>query len=196
MARSRPDGVLVALDDAGDGSTTREPSSRTSGGKRSTTHRMARPKKRFSKAPLSGRSSLPPQRDWLDGGSLGRTAGRCVGILPYVLRARTMRSSPSPGDFESGQAKTWIKKYFGSLPRGPQVASAADRILPDWRNSKHITMTDAVSLARAPSRSGQRCQQLTPTSRHSTYLRLSWVVYRRRIVCSAGLFTTGNSPRR
>ncbi len=52
------------------------------------------------------------------------------------------------GDFQPEQAKTWIKKYFGSLPRGPEVVRPQART-PKLAEFKHITMTDAVSLLRA-----------------------------------------------
>ena len=52
------------------------------------------------------------------------------------------------GDFQPEQAKTWIKKYFGPLPRGPEVIRPKPSI-PKLTESKHITMTDAVSLPRA-----------------------------------------------
>jgi zinc protease len=52
------------------------------------------------------------------------------------------------GDFEREQAKTWIKKYFGPLPKGPEVVRPKPRT-PKLAESKHITMTDAVSLPRA-----------------------------------------------
>ena len=52
------------------------------------------------------------------------------------------------GDFEPAQAKAWIKKYFGPLPRGPEAVRPSPRI-PKLVDSKHITMPDAVSLSRA-----------------------------------------------
>jgi zinc protease len=52
------------------------------------------------------------------------------------------------GDFQPEQAKTWIKKYFGPLPRGPEVVRPKVST-PKLAESKHITMTDAVSLLRA-----------------------------------------------
>ncbi len=52
------------------------------------------------------------------------------------------------GDFEAEQAKTWIKKYFGALPRGPAIVRPKPSV-PKLTESKHITITDAVSLSRA-----------------------------------------------
>ena len=52
------------------------------------------------------------------------------------------------GDFEPAQARQWIKKYFGPLPRGPEVTPPKPSV-PKLAESKHIRMTDAVSLPRA-----------------------------------------------
>ena len=52
------------------------------------------------------------------------------------------------GDFQPEQAKSWIKKYFGPLPRGPEVVRPKPKV-PELAESKHITLTDAVSIARA-----------------------------------------------
>ena len=62
--------------------------------------------------------------------------------------SRTTQSSASPAIFEPEQAKTWIKKYFGPLPRGPEIIRPKPSV-PKLTESKHITMTDAVSLSRA-----------------------------------------------
>jgi zinc protease len=52
------------------------------------------------------------------------------------------------GDFQAEQAKAWIKRYFGPLPRGPEVIRPKVSI-PKLTESKHISMTDSVSLLRA-----------------------------------------------
>ncbi len=52
------------------------------------------------------------------------------------------------GDFQAEQAKAWIKKYFGPVPRGPEVTRPRPRA-PKLLESKLVTMTDAVSLPRA-----------------------------------------------
>ena len=43
------------------------------------------------------------------------------------------------GDFQPEQAKSWIKKYFGPLPRGPEVVRPKPAI-PKLAESKHITI--------------------------------------------------------
>ncbi len=52
------------------------------------------------------------------------------------------------GDFEPEQARRWIARYFGPLPRGPQITPPRPAV-PVLSAPKHITLTDAVSLPRA-----------------------------------------------
>ena len=52
------------------------------------------------------------------------------------------------GDFEPAQARQWIDKYFGPLPRGPVIAPIKPSV-PRLTAAKHIQLTDAVSLPRA-----------------------------------------------
>jgi zinc protease len=52
------------------------------------------------------------------------------------------------GDFEPDKARKWIEKYFGPLPRGPEVVAPKPSV-PVLAAAKHIQMTDAVSLPRA-----------------------------------------------
>jgi len=52
------------------------------------------------------------------------------------------------GDFKPEEAKRLIAKYFGPLPRGPEVAKLTPQV-PKLAESKHVTMTDAVTLPRA-----------------------------------------------
>jgi zinc protease len=51
------------------------------------------------------------------------------------------------GDFDPAEAKRLVEKYFGPLPRGPEVAKIKPQV-PKLDKSKHITMTDRVSLPR------------------------------------------------
>jgi zinc protease len=51
------------------------------------------------------------------------------------------------GDFEPDEAKRLVEKYFGPLPSGPNVAKLSPWV-PTLRAPKHLTMTDAVRLAR------------------------------------------------
>ncbi len=52
------------------------------------------------------------------------------------------------GDFAPEQARRWIARYFGPLPRGPQVTPLRPDV-PSLSAPKHIRLTDAVSLPRA-----------------------------------------------
>ena len=52
------------------------------------------------------------------------------------------------GDFQPAQAKEWIEKYFGPLPRGPEVKPPKPSV-PSLSAEKHVRLTDAVSLPRA-----------------------------------------------
>jgi zinc protease len=52
------------------------------------------------------------------------------------------------GDFEPEQARRWIARYFGPLPRGPQITPPRPAV-PSLSAPKHIKLTDVVSLPRA-----------------------------------------------
>ena len=52
------------------------------------------------------------------------------------------------GDFEPEQARQWIDKYFGPLPRARRSRRSKPNV-PRLPAAKHIQMTDAVSLPRA-----------------------------------------------
>ncbi|MFI5459509.1 MAG: M16 family metallopeptidase [Isosphaerales bacterium] len=52
------------------------------------------------------------------------------------------------GDFQPAQARLWIEKYFAPVARGPELTPAEPSV-PSLSDSKHIRMTDAVSLPRA-----------------------------------------------
>ncbi|HEV3167818.1 MAG TPA: pitrilysin family protein [Isosphaeraceae bacterium] len=51
------------------------------------------------------------------------------------------------GDFDPARAKQLIAQYFGPLPRGPEVARLTSNV-PTLDESKHLTMTDRVTLPR------------------------------------------------
>ena len=53
------------------------------------------------------------------------------------------------GDFDPAQTKQLVAKYFGPLPTGPEVKQPAPERPEAGRDSKHVTMTDQVSLPRA-----------------------------------------------
>jgi zinc protease len=52
------------------------------------------------------------------------------------------------GDFQPEEARRWIARYFGPLPRGPELSRPQPSV-PVLPGPKRITMTDAVSLPRA-----------------------------------------------
>src|SRR5262249_4853963 len=52
------------------------------------------------------------------------------------------------GDFQAVQVRRWIDTYFASLPRGPENAPIKPRV-PSLTDSKHIRISDPVSLPRA-----------------------------------------------
>jgi zinc protease len=52
------------------------------------------------------------------------------------------------GDFQPEEAKALVAKYFGPIPKGPEVARPQARV-PELAESKHVKMTDRVALARA-----------------------------------------------
>ena len=51
------------------------------------------------------------------------------------------------GDIDPADARRLVAKYFGPLPKGPEVAKLAPNV-PTLDAPKHLTMTDAVQLAR------------------------------------------------
>jgi zinc protease len=51
------------------------------------------------------------------------------------------------GDIDPAQAKRLVAKYFGPLPRGPEVPRMAPDV-PVLAEAKHLTLTDRVSLPR------------------------------------------------
>ncbi|MCA1685601.1 MAG: insulinase family protein, partial [Planctomycetia bacterium] len=52
------------------------------------------------------------------------------------------------GDIDPAKTKALIEKYFGPIPRGTDVAKLKPRV-PTLDGSKHLTMTDRVTLPRA-----------------------------------------------
>ncbi|MEI7920797.1 MAG: pitrilysin family protein [Planctomycetota bacterium] len=52
------------------------------------------------------------------------------------------------GDFDTAKAKAWVEKYYGPLPRGPEVAKLP-AMVPALAAPKSVKMTDRVALARA-----------------------------------------------
>ena len=52
------------------------------------------------------------------------------------------------GDFDAAKAKAWVEKYYGPLPRGPEVAKLT-AMVPKLSAPKSVKMTDRVALARA-----------------------------------------------
>lgn len=52
------------------------------------------------------------------------------------------------GDFDPAQAKAFVEKYFGPLPRGPEVPRMP-AMVPKLDAPRHVVTSDAVSLASA-----------------------------------------------
>ena len=52
------------------------------------------------------------------------------------------------GDFDPTEARALVAKYFGPLPKGPEVAKLTPNV-PTLGESKSLTMTDAVQLSQA-----------------------------------------------
>ncbi|WP_422927591.1 M16 family metallopeptidase [Singulisphaera sp. PoT] len=52
------------------------------------------------------------------------------------------------GDFKPEEAKKLVEKYFGPLPKGPEVAKLEPSV-PVLKESKHLKLTDRVTLPRA-----------------------------------------------
>ena len=52
------------------------------------------------------------------------------------------------GDINPAEARKLVERYFGPLPAGAEAAKMAPDV-PKLTESKHLTMTDAVQLARA-----------------------------------------------
>ncbi len=51
------------------------------------------------------------------------------------------------GDIDPAQARKLVEKYFGPIPRGPEVAKLEPRV-PVLTESKTLALTDAVQLSR------------------------------------------------
>ena len=148
LARGRSHGLPAAVDDASSGSTTSETWSRTSAANRSTTCRTARPKKRCCKALYPADH---PYHHSVIGSMADLSAARLADVSAFFRTYYVPNNAILcvAGDFQPEQAKSWIKKYFGPLPRGPEVVRPKPDT-PKLAESKHITLTDAVSLP-APS---------------------------------------------
>ena len=63
------------------------------------------------------------------------------------------------GDFDPAEAKRLVAKYFGPLPRGPEVGAAEAEVAEARPAPKHMTMTDRVALARATARLADRARR-------------------------------------
>ncbi|HKP45133.1 MAG TPA: pitrilysin family protein [Pyrinomonadaceae bacterium] len=87
---------------------------------------------------------------WLTIGSLDDlTKASIPDISDFFRRFYTPNNASLAiaGDFNPQQAKRWVEKYFGSIPRGPAVPAikAAQPVLTEL---KRIEMQDRVSLPR------------------------------------------------
>ena len=61
--------------------------------------------------------------------------------------ARTTPTLTLAGDIDPAKAKSLVQKYFGPIPRGPEVTKLTPR-MPVLTESAHVTLTDAVQLSR------------------------------------------------
>ncbi len=52
------------------------------------------------------------------------------------------------GDFDPAEARSLVEKYFGPIPRGPDIEPMEPQV-PTLDEPKHVTMTDKVALARS-----------------------------------------------
>lgn len=87
---------------------------------------------------------------WLTIGSLDDLTKASIGdISDFFRRFYTPNNSSLciAGDFNPQQAKAWVEKYFGAIPRGPKVPTLSPRpaVLTE---TKRIEMEDRVSLPR------------------------------------------------
>ncbi len=83
-------------------------------------------------------------------GSLADLSGASLSDVSTFFRTYYSPNNASlclAGDINPTEARKLIAKYFGPIPRGPEVAKLAPNV-PTLAESKSLTMTDAVQLAR------------------------------------------------
>ncbi len=83
-------------------------------------------------------------------GSLADLSAASLGDVSTFFRTYYSPNNASlclAGDFDPAEARKLVQKYFGAIPRGPEVAKLAPSV-PTLTESKSLTMTDAVQLTR------------------------------------------------
>ena len=138
---------------------------------------------------LSGRPSLSPQRDRLDGRPVGRPAGRRGGVFPHLLRPEqrdpvrrgrfSARRRPSSGSRNTSARCRAGRRSAGPKPSVPKLSR---------RQAHHDDRRGEPAPRRADL--ADRAGAIIPTSRRSMCWRPSWVGCPRRTGCSAPSCTT------
>ena len=94
----------------------------------------------------------PPEHPYYHSviGSLADLSGASLGDVSTFFRTYYSPNNASlclAGDFNPTEARAMIAKYFGPIPRGPEVAKLNANV-PTLAESKTLVMTDAVQLTR------------------------------------------------
>ena len=94
----------------------------------------------------------PPEHPYYHSviGSLADLSGASLGDVSTFFRTYYSPNNASlclAGDINPTEARALIAKYFGPIPRGPEVAKLAANV-PTLTESKSLTMTDAVGYTR------------------------------------------------
>lgn len=83
-------------------------------------------------------------------GSMADLSAASLGDVQNFFRTYYVPNNASlviAGDFDPAEAKKLVAKYFGSIPKGPEVPRVAPAP-PVLEAAKHITMTDRVAQPR------------------------------------------------
>jgi zinc protease len=84
-------------------------------------------------------------------GSMADLSAASLGDVATFFRTYYSPNNASltiAGDFNPAEARRLVEKYFGPIPRGPEVPKLKPAV-PNLTEPLHLTMTDAVQLARA-----------------------------------------------
>jgi zinc protease len=83
-------------------------------------------------------------------GSMADLSAASLGDVANFFRTYYAPNNASlviAGDFDPDQAKALVSKYFGPIPRGPEVTKPSPSV-PKLDGEKRVAMTDRVTLAR------------------------------------------------
>ena len=94
----------------------------------------------------------PPEHPYYHSviGSLADLSGASLSDVSTFFRTYYSPNNASlclAGDFDPTEARKLITKYFGPIPKGPEVAKL-EASVPTLTEPKSLTMTDAVQLSR------------------------------------------------